>query len=166
MNCSKQSGESIPSFHLYGSAGQGKSLRAARSCGRDALDPVTLRCSTCGAASQPPIIRLHPAHWCSRLTRCPLKAETTGSSPVCATSNQKATADSQWLLFLSAPHFAIFTRHVRGQSPMSDYSDAPRLPLVGLMLDPWQPVPRGRQTHSSCLLRLLSTPKPIFCAGL
>ena len=24
------------------------------------------------------------AHWCSRLTRCPLKAEITGSSPVCA----------------------------------------------------------------------------------
>src|SRR5258708_22357494 len=25
------------------------------------------------------------AHWCSWLTRCPLKAEITGSSPVCAT---------------------------------------------------------------------------------
>src|SRR2546429_10000787 len=24
------------------------------------------------------------AHWCSWLTRCPLKAEITGSSPVCA----------------------------------------------------------------------------------
>lgn len=30
---------------------------------------------------------LDVAHWCSRLTRCPLKAETTGSSPVCATNN-------------------------------------------------------------------------------
>ena len=39
----------------------------------------------CEAASWPPIIRHHPAHWCSRLTRRPLKAETTGSSPVCAT---------------------------------------------------------------------------------
>ena len=26
------------------------------------------------------------AHWCSWLTRCPLKAEITGSSPVCAAS--------------------------------------------------------------------------------
>src|SRR2546421_5898921 len=26
------------------------------------------------------------AHWCSWLTRCPLKAEITGSSPVCATN--------------------------------------------------------------------------------
>src|SRR6185503_4369644 len=40
--------------------------------------------------SDPPlIIPLHPAHWCSRLTRCPLKAETTGSSPVCATTITK-----------------------------------------------------------------------------
>ena len=28
--------------------------------------------------------RYRGAHWCSRLTRSPLKAETTGSSPVCA----------------------------------------------------------------------------------
>ena len=28
------------------------------------------------------------AHWCSWLTRCPLKAEITGSSPVCAARNQ------------------------------------------------------------------------------
>src|SRR5204863_5867030 len=27
------------------------------------------------------------AHWCSWLTRCPLKAEITGSSPVCATNS-------------------------------------------------------------------------------
>ena len=30
---------------------------------------------------------LAKAHWCSWLTRCPLKAEITGSSPVCATNN-------------------------------------------------------------------------------
>src|SRR5260370_26081357 len=34
------------------------------------------------------IIRLRAAHWCSWLTRCPLKAEITGSSPVCATKSQ------------------------------------------------------------------------------
>jgi hypothetical protein len=27
------------------------------------------------------------AHWCSWLTRCPLKAEITGSSPVCAANS-------------------------------------------------------------------------------
>src|SRR3954465_5724068 len=34
------------------------------------------------------------AHWCSWLTRCPLKAEITGSSPVCA-ANSIATAQFQ-----------------------------------------------------------------------
>ena len=38
------------------------------------------------------------AHWCSWLTRCPLKAEITGSSPVCATnkiSEQLAVSSEQ-----------------------------------------------------------------------
>ena len=29
------------------------------------------------------------AHWCSWLTRCPLKAEITGSSPVCAANKNQ-----------------------------------------------------------------------------
>src|ERR1041385_1457701 len=34
---------------------------------------------------------IHPtAHWCSRLTRCPLKAEITGSSPVCAANSSRS----------------------------------------------------------------------------
>ncbi|SRR6266404_6631465 len=33
------------------------------------------------------------AHWCSWLTRCPLKAEITGSSPVCATNSSPRPAD-------------------------------------------------------------------------
>ena len=37
-----------------------------------------------------PIIPTQPlAHWCSWLTRCPLKAEITGSSPVCATKSHQ-----------------------------------------------------------------------------
>ena len=40
-------------------------------------------CSADKAASIIPVT----AHWCSWLTRCPLKAEITGSSPVCATKN-------------------------------------------------------------------------------
>src|ERR1044072_7453654 len=39
---------------------------------------------TCEPCRRAPIILIRVAHWCSRLTRCPLKAETTGSSPVCA----------------------------------------------------------------------------------
>src|ERR1043165_4053131 len=35
------------------------------------------------------------AHWCSWLTRCPLKAEITGSSPVCAAKIQKAEGGKQ-----------------------------------------------------------------------
>jgi hypothetical protein len=43
---------------------------------------MTLRISRRGTYNSTPL----GAHWCSRLTRCPLKAETTGSSPVCATN--------------------------------------------------------------------------------
>lgn len=41
------------------------------------------------AAATSPFYNLNfAAHWCSWLTRCPLKAEITGSSPVCAAKKQ------------------------------------------------------------------------------
>src|ERR1043165_10181100 len=54
--------------------------------------PVKVTRLTCSALELPKLAGARralynpkaTAHWCSWLTRCPLKAEITGSSPVCA----------------------------------------------------------------------------------
>src|SRR5882724_5052098 len=51
--------------------------------------PVPLARTCDGEGPTSIIPKSFVAHWCSWLTRCPLKAEITGSSPVCATKSHK-----------------------------------------------------------------------------
>src|SRR5437660_9392063 len=78
------------------------------------------------------------AHWCSWLTRCPLKAEITGSSPVCAAnfsrSEEKITRMRNTLLLSGLLGFVVLSFVVghaviplmaNAQSPDTKVSYAP-----------------------------------------
>src|SRR5882724_3355285 len=68
--------------------------------------PVPLARTCDGEGPTSIIPKSFVAHWCSWLTRCPLKAEITGSSPVCATKFSDYSIcleQSKWLRRFDAP---------------------------------------------------------------
>ena len=68
------------------------------------------------------------AHWCSWLTRCPLKAEITGSSPVCATKQTNGHRRKRWPLIFVTVGFGISKTET---SPPVGYFAARRLREMG-----------------------------------
>ena len=103
MSSSAATYEVLADYTLKSASESDKSIRASRSL--RARRPR----SVCGSQNAPnlrtrvppPIIRLHLAHWCSWLTRCPLKAEITGSSPVCATKKTNGHRCKRWPLIFN-----------------------------------------------------------------
>lgn len=91
---------------------------------------------TCEGVCSVPIINFNVAHWCSWLTRCPLKAEITGSSPIrdanILNSHNHSCLRNQTLNFVGVPELpGIKTRsnwHRQvGSKATSKLKKSPRL---------------------------------------